>query len=90
MQIIRAISSRRLSFHASQMTKQSGYCGFFTPYVWMFISAYEKMRNYLYNRTTVETLIQFEYSAFEEATVPVCTFAFQNRHVQKKDAICVW
>ena len=70
--------------HVSQMTKQSGYCGFFTPYVWMFISAYEKMRNYLYNRTAVETLIQFEYSAFEEATVPVCTFAFQNRYVQKK------
>lgn len=70
--------------HASQMTKQSGYCGFFTPYVWMFISAYEKMRNYLYNRTTIETLIQFEYSAFEEATVPVCTFDFQNCHIQKK------
>ena len=70
--------------HASQMTKQSGYCSFFTPYVWMFISAYEKMRNYLYNRTTIETLIQFEYSAFEEATVPVCTFAFQNCHMRKK------
>ena len=26
--------------HASQMTKQSGYCGFFTPYVWMFIQSY--------------------------------------------------
>lgn len=70
--------------HASQMTKQSGYCGFFTPYVWMFIQSYEKMRNYLYNQTTVETLIQFEYSAFEEATVPVCTFVFQNRHIEKK------
>ena len=70
--------------HASQMTKQSGYCGFFTPYVWMFIQSYEKMRNYLYNQTTIETLIQFEYSAFEEATVPVCTFAFQNRHIPKK------
>jgi hypothetical protein len=70
--------------HASQMTKQSGYCGFFTPYVWMFIQSYEKMRNYLYNQATIETLIQFEYSAFEEATVPVCTFAFRNRHVQKK------
>lgn len=70
--------------HASQMTKQSGYCGFFTPYVWMFIQSYEKMRNYLYNQATIETLIQFEYSAFEEATVPVCTFAFQNRHIQKK------
>ena len=70
--------------HASQMTKQSGYCGFFTPYVWMFIQSYEKMRNYLYNQTTVETFIQFEYSAFEEATVPVCTFVFQNRHIEKK------
>ena len=70
--------------HCSEMVKKLGYCGFFTPYVWMFISAYEKMRNYLYNRTTIETLIQFEYSAFEEATVPVCTFVFQNRHVQKK------
>lgn len=70
--------------HASQMTKQSGYCGFFTPYVWMFIQSYEKMRNYLYNQATIETLIQFEYSAFEEATVPVCTFAFKNHHVQKK------
>ena len=70
--------------HASQMTKQGGYCGFFTPYVWMFIQSYEKMRNYLYNQATMETLIQFEYSAFEEATVPVCTFAFQNHHVQKK------
>ena len=70
--------------HASQMTKQNGYCGFFTPYVWMFIQSSEKMRNYLYNQATIETLIQFEYSAFEEATVPVCTFAFQNRHIQKK------
>ena len=70
--------------HASQMTKQSGYCGFFTPYVWMFIQSYEKMRKYLYNQATIETLIQLEYSAFEEATVPVCAFAFQNRHVQKK------
>ena len=70
--------------HCSEMAKKSGYCGFFTPYVWMFIQSYEKMRNYLYTQATIETLIQFEYSAFEEATVPVCTFAFQNRHVQKK------
>ncbi len=70
--------------HCSEMTKESGYCGFFTPYVWMFIQSYEKMRNYLYTQATIEILIQFEYSAFEEATVPVCTFAFQNRYVNKK------
>lgn len=70
--------------HASEMTKKDGYCGFLTPYVWMFIQSYEKMRNYLYKNTTIETLIQFEYSAFEEATVPICTFVFKNRHIHKK------
>ena len=70
--------------HASEMTTANGYCGFFTPYVWMFIQSYEKLRQYLYNQATIETLIQFEYSAFEEATVPVCTFAFSNSHVKGK------
>ena len=37
--------------HCSEMTKKPGYCGFFTPYVWMFIQSYEKMRNYLYNHS---------------------------------------
>lgn len=68
----------------SSMAKPEGYCGFFTPYVWMFIQSYEKLRQYLYQQATLETLIQFEYSAFEEATVPVCTFTFSNRPVNKK------
>jgi hypothetical protein len=67
--------------HASDMTMPNGFCGFFTPYVWMFIQSYEKLRQYLYTESTIETLIQFEYSAFEEATVPVCTFTFRNSHI---------
>ena len=57
----------------THLTKSSGYLGFLSPYVWMFIQSYEKLRNYFYSSKTVETLIQFEYSAFEEATVPICT-----------------
>ena len=68
----------------SNMTVPKGYCGFFTPYVWMFIQSYEKLRKYLYTKATVETLIQFEYSAFEEATVPVCTFTYRNLNIRKK------
>ena len=68
----------------SEMTKAAGYCGFFTPYVWMFIQSYEKLRQYLYKQCTIETLIQFEYSAFAEATVPVCTFAFKNGNISEK------
>ncbi len=86
--LIRAISSRRLFIAWSEMTKPEGYCGYSRP-MWMFIQSYEKLREYLYSNATIETLIQFEYSAFEEATVPVCTFAFKNSHVNpKRAAIC--
>jgi len=67
----------------SMFTISNGFCAFLTPYVWMFIQSYEKMRQYLY-ANTIETLIQFEYSAFEEATVPICTFVFKNGYVPKK------
>jgi len=68
----------------SQMTKPDGYSGFLTPYVWMFIHSYVKLRKHLYTNQTIETLIQFEYSAFKEATVPICTFTLKNRHIRKK------
>jgi len=68
----------------SALAKKEGYLGFLTPYVWMFIQSYEKLRQYLFTKATIETLIQFEYSAFEEATVPICTFVFKNAYVDKK------
>lgn len=67
----------------SALAKKEGYLGFLTPYVWMFIQSYEKLRQYLFTQATIETLIQFEYSAFEEATVPICTFVFKNSYVDK-------
>ena len=68
----------------SALAKKEGYLGFLTPYVWMFIQSYEKLRQYLFTQATIQTLIQFEYSAFEEATVPICTFVFKNSYVNKK------
>lgn len=68
----------------STMVNNHGYCAFLTPYVWMFIQSYEKMRQYLYKSTTIETLIQFEYSAFEEATVPICTYVFRKGYIPKR------
>jgi hypothetical protein len=62
-----------------EMAKSNGFVGMLSPYVWMFIQSYEKLRNNLYSTKNITTLIQFEYSAFEEATVPVCAFVYQNR-----------
>lgn len=68
----------------TQMTEEKGFLGFLSPYVWMFISSYEKLRELFIHQKTIQTLIQFEYSAFEEATVPICTFVLCNHYINKK------
>lgn len=60
--------------------KQNGYSGFMTPMVWMFIKTYEPLRKYIISQKAITTLIQFEYSAFEEATVPICSFVLKNHN----------
>lgn len=58
--------------------KPEGYSAFMTPFVWMFIKTYEKLREFVIDTKSITTLVQMEYSAFEEATVPICSFIFQN------------
>lgn len=56
----------------------NSYVGFMTPYVWMFISSYEELRKFVIEEVNISSLIQLEYSALEEATVPICTFVLDN------------
>lgn len=63
---------------------KNGYSAFMTPFVWMFIKTYEKLREYIINNKSITTLIQMEYSAFEEATVPICSFVLQNGKNENK------
>lgn len=60
------------------LCKPDGYCGYMTPNVWMFIKTYEKLREYIIKGKSIATLVQMEYSAFEEATVPICSFVLKN------------
>jgi len=64
----------------SELTLPNGQLGFMTPFVWMFISSYEKLRNFLITQKTITSLVQLEYSGFDGATVPICTFTVQNNH----------
>lgn len=57
-----------------------GQLGFMTPFVWMFISSYEKLRHFIIDEKTITSLIQLEYSGFDGATVPICTFTLENAH----------
>ena len=58
--------------------KIDGYSAFMTPFVWLFIKTYEALRKYIIDTKAITTLVQMEYSAFEEATVPVCSFVLKN------------
>lgn len=58
-----------------------GEAGIMSPFVWMFISSYEKLRNMMIDEKTLTSLVQLEYSGFSGATVPICTFTFHNSHV---------
>ena len=55
-----------------------GYNALMTPFVWMFIKNYENLRKFIINNKSISSLIQLEYSAFSEATVPICTFVLFN------------
>ena len=63
------------------LSKEGAQLGFMTPFVWMFISSYEQLRGKLINDEVISTLIQLEYSGFEGATVPICTFTLRKGHL---------
>lgn len=67
--------------------KVDGYSAFMTPFVWMFIKTYETLRTYIIDTKAITTLVQMEYSAFEEATVPICSFVLKNGKATEK-ALC--
>lgn len=64
-----------------ELSKNGGQLGFMTPFVWMFISSYEQLRKRLINDEVITSLVQLEYSGFDGATVPICTFTLQKGHI---------
>lgn len=61
-----------------------GYTAFMTPFVWMFIKTYEELRKFIIMNKSLISLVQMEYSAFEEATVPICSFILLNKKSDNK------
>ncbi|WP_272023607.1 BREX-1 system adenine-specific DNA-methyltransferase PglX [Olleya namhaensis] len=63
-----------------------GLTGYMTPFVWMFISSYEKLRGEIITKHFINNLIQLEYSGFDGATVPICTFTLRNIPIEEAEA----
>ena len=75
--VFSAFIDRNLAF-----SKRHGRLGFMSPFVWMFISSYEQLRTRLVETETITSLVQLEYSGFDGATVPICTFTLQKNHLK--------
>ncbi|MCF8035327.1 MAG: BREX-1 system adenine-specific DNA-methyltransferase PglX [Desulfobacteraceae bacterium] len=64
-----------------RLAKNNGQLGYMSPYVWMFISSYENLRDFVINQKLLTSLVQLEYSGFAGATVPICTYTILNQHI---------
>ncbi len=47
----------------------------------MFISSYQALREKIIDEHTLSSLVQLEYSGFDGATVPICTYTLRKRHI---------
>lgn len=65
-----------------ELCNEDGLTGYMTPFVWMFISSYEKLREAIIDKHFINNLIQLEYSGFDGATVPICTFTLRNNPIK--------
>lgn len=62
------------------MSLKNGFIGLMTPFTWMFLSSYEKLRRRILSENTITSLIRPEYHAFfDSAYVPICTFTILNK-----------
>lgn len=65
-----------------ELCNERGITGYMTPFVWMFISSYQKLREEIIDNHFINNLVQLEYSGFDGATVPVCTFTLRNEQIE--------
>ena len=67
-------------FRCLDLCNENGMTAFMTPFVWMFIPSFEKFRTTLIDNHSINNLIQLEYSGFDGATVPICTFTLRKKN----------
>lgn len=66
------------------LVEKGCFMGFMTPFTWMFLSSYEKLRSIILDRNTLTTLVRPEYHAFfESAYVPICAFTLFSKPIKE-------
>jgi hypothetical protein len=62
------------------------FVGLMTPFTWMVLSSYEKLRSRILNENTITNLVRPEYHAFfDSAYVPICSFTMLTKALPAYD-----
>lgn len=65
-----------------ELTKKGGFIGMMTPFNWMFLSSFEKLRNKILTEYTLTNLVRPEFHAFfDSAYVTICGFTLFTREM---------
>lgn len=62
-----------------ELCNEDGLTGYMTPFNWMFLSSFEKLRKKIISNHTINNLIQLNKSGFDGATVFICTFTLRKQ-----------
>ncbi len=63
----------------TELTLPKGQLGFMSPFVWMFLSSFEKLRQKVLTEAHIASLVRPEYHSFyESAHVPICAFVLRK------------
>lgn len=57
---------------------KKGHIGMMTPNVWMFISSYQSIREFIIDYKNISSLVQLSTSGFTDATVSIVATTFRN------------
>jgi type II restriction/modification system DNA methylase subunit YeeA len=65
-----------------EMTKKGGFIGMMTPFNWMFLSSFEKLRHKILEEYTLTNLVRPEFHAFfDSAYVTICGFTLFTKEL---------
>jgi len=59
---------------------QGAKVGLVTPFSWMYLSSFEKLRKWIIAHSAIDSLVELETNAFEPAMVTVCSFVVTPRN----------
>jgi hypothetical protein len=60
------------------LAKDEGYISILSPFVWMFVVTYERLRVKMISSGAIQSLVRLEYNAFEPACVPVAAWTYKK------------